>query len=122
MKIKEYINKNILSNFDKKKTLFFAKILFIFIFFCFAINYITLGLSKYESTAKSKAKASVAFFLIEEGTYEKTLALGKINPSNEKYTYTFNVSNHNDERTTDVSMDYTVTLIATTNLPLTYVR
>lgn len=120
MKTLKYIQNQITNNLDRKKISLFTKILFIFVFFCFALNWISLGLSRYESVTRSKAKASVAFFLIESGTYEKKLSLGKIIPSKDKYTYTFTVSNHNSERTTDVSMDYTISFITTTNLPLTY--
>lgn len=120
MRIIDDIRKKILENIDKKKLSYSLKIYFIIIFFCFAFNFIGIGLSKYESNATSKAKPSIAFFLIEEGTYEKKLPLGRIVPSSDKYVYQFTVSNHNDEKTTDVSMEYTVTFITTTNLPLTY--
>ena len=120
MKIINDIRKKILENIDKVKLSYSLKICFIIIFFCFAFNFIGIGLSKYESNAVSKAKPSIAFFLIEEGTYEKKLPLGRIIPSTNKYVYQFTVSNHNDEKTTDVSMKYTVTFVTTTNLPLTY--
>lgn len=120
MKIVEVIKKKIMINFDTKKLSFSTKILFIFLFFLFVFNFIGIGLSKYDSTAISKAKVSIAFFLIEEGTYEKNLPLGKITPSKNKYVYPFTISNHNDKQKTDVAMDYTVTFITTTNLPLTY--
>lgn len=120
MKIINDIRKKILENISKEKLSYSLKICFIIIFFCFAFNFIGLGLSKYESNAISKAKPSIAFFLIEEGTYEKKLPLGRILPSTNKYTYQFTVSNHNDEKTTDVSIEYTVTFVTTTNLPLNY--
>lgn len=120
MKLVENIKQKLSKNINTKKLFFSTKILFIILFFCFTFNFIGIGLSKYDSTATSKAKASIAFFLIEEGTYEKNLPLGKIIPSKEKYVYPFTISNHNDNRITDVAMDYTVTFITTTNLPLTY--
>lgn len=120
MKIIEYIKKNFSNKLDLKKSSYFTKLFFIIIFVCFALNLIGIGLSKYESNATSKAKATVAFFLIEEGTYEKSLPLGKIIPSKEKYVYPFTISNYNDKKTTDVSIEYTVSFITTTNLPLTY--
>jgi len=120
MKLVEGFKKRILKNINTKKFYFSTKILFIILFFCFVFNFIGIGLSKYDSTATSKAKASIAFFLIEEGTYEKSLPLGKIVPSKEKYVYPFTISNYKDNKITDVAIDYTVTFITTTNLPLTY--
>lgn len=120
MKIINIIRKKFLKSIDGVKLSYSLKICFIIIFFCFAFNFIGIGLSKYESNAISKAKPSIAFFLIEEGTYEKKLPLGRIVPSTNKYVYQFTVSNYNDIKTTDVSMEYTITFITTTNLPLTY--
>lgn len=120
MKIFEYIKKSYKNKFDTKRTSYFTKMFFIIVFICFALNLIGIGLSKYESNLTSKAKTTVAFFLIEEGTYEKNLPLGKITPSKDKYVYPFTISNHNDQRKTDVSIEYTVTFITTTNLPLKY--
>lgn len=120
MKLIEFLEKKIVTNINIKKLFFSTKILFIILFFLFIFNFIGIGLSKYDSTAISRAKASIAFFLIEEGTYEKSLPLGKIIPSKEKYVYPFTISNHNDTQITDVAIDYKITFITTTNLPLTY--
>lgn len=120
MKIMSKIKKRIFNSLDNKKIFFSIRIFFIVIFFCFALNFIGIGLSKYDSKATSKAKALIAFFVVEEGTYEKKLSLGKITPSKEKYVYPFTISNYNDNQTTDVAIDYTITFITTTNLPLTF--
>lgn len=105
---------------NKKSFLLFIKLFFIIVFCCIAINLIDMGLSKYESNSTTRAEASVAFFLIDEGSTEGTISLGKIVPSKDKYVYQFTVSNFKDDKVSDVSLDYSIQFITTTNLPLVY--
>lgn len=105
---------------NKKSFLLFIKLFFIIVFCCIAINLIDMGLSKYESNSTTRAEASVAFFLIDEGSTEGTISLGEIVPSKDKYVYQFTVSNFKDDKVSDVSLDYSIQFITTTNLPLVY--
>lgn len=105
---------------NKKSFLLFIKLFFIIVFCCIAVNLIDMGLSKYESNSTTRAEASVAFFLIDEGSTEGTISLGEIVPNKDKYVYQFTVSNFKDDKVSDVSLDYSIQFITTTNLPLVY--
>lgn len=114
------LKNEITDHIDQKRVLFFTKIIFILSSFIFLLNFINIGLSRYESSTKAVANASVAFFLIHAGTYEESIHLGEIVPSSTKYTYPFKVSNYDENTRSDVSLTYTVEFETTTNLPLNF--
>jgi hypothetical protein len=106
--------------FDQKtfnSILRFIIILFVFIFVITGIN---MTLSRYESSAVSSADAKVAFFIITQGTYQDSITLTGLVPSNTPYTYRFKVSNTDGTNRCQVNMTYTIKFITTTNLPVSY--
>lgn len=112
--------KNFFEKFDKKRFLFVAKVIFIFISIAAIINLVGTTYTKYESNVDLNANANVAFFIIDQGTYESTIALDGLVPSTDPIYYTFYVANHKNGKRTKVDMNYRIKFETTTNLPLTY--
>ena len=48
------------------------------------------------------------------------IKLGMLEPRAEEYSYTFSVSNNDNAKRTETSLEYDLKIITTTNLPLTY--
>ena len=102
------------------------KILIIFLCLIITIIVFRMTYSSYETRATSKADLGVAFFVVKENFDSMTVNLNEMiepgqdgtNPS--QYTFTFKVQNYNDERRTEVTTYYDLTLKITTNLELTY--
>ena len=102
------------------------KILIIFLCLIITIIVFRMTYSSYETRATSKADLGVAFFVVKENFDSMTVNLNEMiepgqdgtNPS--QYTFTFKVLNYNDERRTEVTTYYDLTLKITTNLELTY--
>ena len=84
------------------------------------VNLAGKTLSRYEARVDVSAEASVAFFLLNQGTYESTISLTGLTPSPNPFYYTFYVTNNKDGKRTDVNLNYTIKFETTTNLPLTY--
>ena len=76
--------------------------------------------SKYSSSANGDAAANIAFFIVDVGTYENTISLNNLEPSNNDYIYKFTVNNFKNNKRTNVKLDYNLEFVTTTNLPLTY--
>ena len=112
--------KNFFKKFDKKRFIFVGKITFIFIACFVIIRLVGRTYTRYESNADINANASVAFFIIDQGTYESTIALDGLVPSANPIYYTFYVANYKDTKRSKVDMDYKIKFETTTNLPLTY--
>lgn len=113
--------KEFLKKFDTQRFVFVGKIIFI-LFACVMIfNLVDKANSRYESNATVSAEASVAFFVVDQGTYEGSISLTGLEPSTNPFYYTFYVQNFDvDGHRTDVNLQYDIRFETTTNLPLTY--
>jgi hypothetical protein len=112
--------KDFFKKFDRKRFLFVTKIVFIFVGLLVVIRIIGRTYTRYESNVDINANANVAFFIIDQGTYESTIALDGLVPSPNPIYYTFYVANYKDSKRSKVDMDYNIKFETTTNLPLTY--
>lgn len=113
--------KNISEKFDTQRLIYVGKIILILFLFVVIYNLVDKTNSRYESEANVSAEASVAFFVIDQGTYEGSISLTGLEPSNNPFYYTFYVRNYDDEGyRTDVNLTYDIKVETTTNLPLTY--
>ena len=110
----------IIKNINKTKFLFFFKYIAIFLLVVFIINIMEITYSKYSSSANGDAAANIAFFIVDVGTYENTISLNNLEPSNNDYIYKFTVNNFKNNKRTNVKLDYNLEFVTTTNLPLTY--
>lgn len=111
---------NIIKNINKTKFLFFFKYIAIFILVVFIINIMEITYSRYSSSAEGNAAANIAFFIVDVGTYENTISLNDLVPSNSDYIYKFNINNFKNGKRTNVKLDYSIEFTTTTNLPLSY--
>ena len=113
--------KDFFSKFDKKRFFLVGKFIFMFIALAAIVNMVGSTYTRYESTVDLSAEATTAFFVIDQGTYEGTIALNNLEPSLTPTYYTFYVANYNPEgKRTNVDLTYTISFETTTNLPLTY--
>ena len=119
MRMKTELN-NFLEKFDKKRFMFVAKLTFIFAAVFAIVNLVGRTYTRYESNVDINANANVAFFIIDQGTYESTISLDGLVPSADPIYYTFYVANYKDSKRTKVDMNYKIKFETTTNLPLTY--
>lgn len=74
----------------------------------------------YNSNASLSLDIQTAIYVVEPGEMSFNIDLEKIIPSDEPYIYTFSVSNFDEEKRTDVDLEYDLEVITTTNLPLNY--
>ncbi len=106
--------------FDKKRFTIVTQLILILLCLFLIVNIIGRTHARYESEVDVSAEASVAFFLINQGTYENTISLTGLTPSPDPIYYTFYVSNFNEEKRANVNLEYSIKFETTTNLPLTY--
>jgi hypothetical protein len=106
--------------FDQKTFMSIFRFIIILFIFIFVITGINMTLSRYESSAISSADAKVAFFIITQGTYQDSITLTGLVPSDNPYLYRFKVSNTDGTNRCQVNMTYTIKFITTTNLPVSY--
>ncbi len=106
----------------KRKTRqLYIKIVFWLIVGLALVNIIGGVTAKYSSTANSSAQVDLAFYLLKEQSLSQSLNIDNILPSSSSYSYTFSVANYYGQERTQTALDYSMQLVTTTNLPLTYV-
>ena len=112
--------KDFFKKFDKKRFMLVTKFIFILSGAFIAVKLVGQTFTRYESNVDLNANANVAFFVVDQGTYEHTISLTGLTPSLDAFYQDFYVANYNDQGRASVDLDYKITFETTTNLPLTY--
>ena len=79
---------------------------------------ISVTMARYRSTGSTEIDADIAFYMLEEGYEEGDIMLSGLYPRDEAFTYAFTVSNTDGTKTAETSLEYTIEIKMTTNLPL----
>lgn len=111
---------NLFSLIDKKRFLLSIKILVLFVCLVVTIYFTPVVFSKYESDTVSVANANIAFYLLKENYYTESLQLVEMVPRSAPYAYSFTVSNNDGTNRLETDLEYDLTIVTTTNLPLDY--
>ncbi len=107
--------------FDIKRFKIVTQLILILACLFLIVNVVDKAFSRYESRVDVSAEANVAFFVVDQGTYENTISLTGLTPSATPFYYTFYVANYNQNgKRSNVDMEYTIKFETTTNLPLSY--
>lgn len=112
--------RKIIKNIDKKNFLKYAIFSIIFIVNIFLLSTFNITEAKYETDTRVKIAPSIAFFVVDVGTQVGSIKLESMIPRTDPYLYTFNVSNFNSEKKTNVDLTYSIEIITTTNMPLNF--
>lgn len=79
---------------------------------------IAVTMARYKSEGTTSIDAEVAFFVLEEGHEEGNIMLSGLYPREDAFEYDFTIANTDGTLIAETSLDYTVELKMTTNLPL----
>lgn len=101
-----------------KKLSYHNLIILIVIIILLIIIGIAITMSRYRSTGSSEVIAEVAFFVVEEGVQAGNIMLEGLYPREDPFEYEFTIANTNGTNVAETSIDYTIDLEITTNLPL----
>lgn len=81
---------------------------------------ISITMARYKSTGNTDILADIAFWVFEEGFQTGNIMLKDLYPRDQAFEYTFSVSNADGTKVAETSLEYTIYLTATTNLPLEF--
>ena len=79
---------------------------------------LTITMARYKSTGNTIAFTEIAFFVVEEGFQEGNIMLEGLYPRENPFEYEFTIANTDGTITAETSIDYTIEMVITTNLPL----
>ena len=110
--------KEIIKKFDTKTLKHYMFISSILLLVIVGLSRVKFTSAKYESEKDTNITPAFAFFIADIGSQSETINLDNIVPSDEPYLYTFTISNFKDNKKSNVDLEYSIEIIATTNLPL----
>lgn len=102
---------------DFKKYLLFS---ILFIVTLIAVSSFGLTKSRYENETNIRIRPTLAFFIVDVQSQTGQIKLEGMTPRTTPYLYTFNVSNFKNNKRANVDLTYTIEIITTTNMPLTF--
>ena len=106
--------------FNKKNILLISKInLFLIALFLTALIF-PITFSKYQSTATGNINSNIAFYLFKTSYQVERIKLADLEPSSTPHVYTFTISNQDNNKVSDVDIEYILKIVTTTNLHLRY--
>lgn len=103
-----------------RKKIKYIRLAFIIILLFMTGRFIQNAFARYRSTATAQADVDLAFYFVKAGDISQDLKLERILPSENKYRYSFSVANYDENNRTETSLDYTIEIKTTTNLPLNF--
>lgn len=106
--------------FSKRKFLLISKINILIIILLLIVKIMPVTLSKYQSSGVGNMNSNIAFYLISPDYLTKNIKLADLIPSSNPYVYNFTIGNIKEEKVSEVDIEYTLSIVTTTNLPLRY--
>lgn len=105
---------------DKEKFSLFRNIIFcllgIFLSFFFIKNVFPF----FHSDASGVIANKIAFYVVDPKPQTEEIKIGELKPDGQSFNYDIDVSNFKDNRVSEVDMNYTMEIVTTTNIPVTY--
>lgn len=108
---------NILS---KEKISAILKILVLFLFSLAFLSFLNKSFASFVSEADIKLESQTAIYLFKDDYQNFNLNLEGLIPRDSKYIYKFTVANYDEEKRSDVNIEYKLKILTTTNLPLSF--
>ena len=105
---------------DKKKLFKTLIIISLIIIIIIAVIQIRNTLARYETTTTSERNVDVALWVLDNSFKEQRLLIKDIYPTDTPFIYNFTVSNFENGKIAETDIEYDITIITTTNLPLNY--
>lgn len=106
--------------FDKVKLLKINKLTIVIIILAIVLALLPVAYSKLFSKTDSDSKIETALYILNTDYYEKEVKLDELVPSDTPYVYNFKVANNDGKNRLETKLEYTLKIITTTNLPLSY--
>ncbi len=106
--------------FDKKRLMISGVLFVLVIALLLFIGSDIFTYSRYETNLTSQNSITTAVYLLSDEYQTLNVRLPDVLPDNGQYTYSFSVSNYNDDAHSDTNLKYRIYIRATTNLKIDY--
>lgn len=105
---------------DKKKFILFNRITLTILLILILLLITKVTLSRFQSDAEGAVESEIAFYLLDTETQTQTIKIADLKPDNSEHFYDVRVTNYKENKISEVDIEYELSLITTTNLPVEY--
>ncbi len=105
---------------NKKRSVKYVNILILIAIIILLIFAIQKILGRYRSQGESDMNTGIAFYAVKDTYQTGNIFLNHLYPKSNPYTYTFTVTNVEEENVAEVKIGYEIMMNVTTNLPLEF--
>lgn len=105
---------------NRRKRISIKKIFVILLCLLLVLFLVRFTYSRYQTQTNSNGELDIAFYLLKEDYKTMNIKLDAIQPRTDPYVYNFSVSNTDGTNRAETNLTYDLTIVTTTNLPLTY--
>lgn len=106
--------------FNVKKLFMINKLTIAIIILALLLVITPFTYSRFFSSGKSDYNIDTAYYVLGTDYNEYQIHLDELLPSDNSYVYTFRILNNKDNKRVETKVDYTLKIVTTTNLPLSY--
>lgn len=105
---------------DKQKFKLLSRITLLVFCISMVLLFIKSTYSIFHSDTNGTVANKIAFYIVDTEPQTEEIKIGEVKPDGQDYNYSIEVSNFNEDKTSEVDMSYTVQIKTTTNIPVTY--
>lgn len=105
---------------NRRKSIIIAKLLVNVLCIILILILLERTFAKYKTEVTSQTEIQAAFYLLNDEYQSTNIKLDSLEPRDNEYVYTFSISNNKSNTRTETSLEYELSIITTTNLPLSY--
>ena len=109
-----------MKSFNKKRLIISGVLCLLVVILLVFIGSDLFTYSRYETNVTSQNSITTAVYLLDDEYQTINVKLPDVFPENDQYTYSFSVSNYNNDLHSDTNLKYRIHIRTTTNLPIQY--
>ena len=106
--------------FNKKRLTISISLFILVIILLIFISMDIFTSSRYETHVTSNNSISTAIYLLDDSYQTINVRLPDVIPDNNQYTYSFSISNFNEDSHSDTNIKYRIHIRTTTNMEIEY--
>ena len=105
---------------NRKKFKIFNKITLLTFAILFTFVLMNKVFSVFYSDSTGVIGSKIAFYVVDAVPQTQQIKIGEIQPDGQTFRYSVDVSNFKNGKTSEIDMDYTLQVVTTTNIPVTF--
>lgn len=105
---------------DKYRLKLSGRVVLLMCLILISFVFIRLTYSIFHTNSDGTVSNKIAFYVVEARTQTQSIKIGNISPDGQDFSYDIEVANYVNGKVSEVDLDYSLNIVTTTNVPVTY--